>query len=297
MTRLALAAIACVMLALAPSASMAEANFGPAAGLGLAAPAPPPVDRVGYAAPHGARLPGNARFTDTRGRAVTLSDYFGQRPLLVVLGYYGCSNLCSYVLQGLRQGLDAAGLRPGRDVEVVAVSIAPLETPALARRRMREVLGTDHADGWHFLTGHDAAIAAVTGALGFRYTYDAAGAQYAHAAGVTLASADGRIVAMLPGVAFARDTLRARLREAAAPAPAGGAAAMPRATQVSLDVTEAPQRWLLCFHYDPHTGRYSFAAMSAVRVVALAVLAALVGYACRAWLRERRRTRAVGPRR
>jgi protein SCO1/2 len=266
------------------------------------------VAQVAYAAKAGTPLPAKARFVDEHGRPVELGQYFGRRPLVLVLGYYGCSNLCSYVLRGLASGLDAAGLQAGRDIDVVVISIASLETPAMALHKKHDVLGGAAAaaqgKGWHFLTGQDDAIRAVTAALGFRYTFDASGAQYAHAAGVTVLAPDGRVVRMLPGVTYPRDVLRASLRDAAqqghlvpASLRAAGRAQGAGTTGGSdaLTSTEPPaQRWLLCFHYDPHTGRYSFAAMSAVRAAAIAALLALCGFVAQAWLRERRASQRQG---
>jgi len=226
--------------------------------------------RIDVDATHAAALPLDARFADERGRAVTLRDYVRDRPAILVLGYYGCSSLCSVVLEGLRASLGRAQLLAGRDAEVVVVSIAPLETPADARRRRAEVLGGDAAvEGWHFLTGSDTAIASLTAAAGYSYAYDAAAGQYAHPAGIMVFGDDGHVRARLPGVAFAPATLRSSL-DAVEPAPIGVG------------------RWLLCFHDDLLTGRYGATSTNAVRVAALLALVALGGYVARARRREAR---------
>ena len=238
----------------------------------------PPVDRVAFMPATGARLPLDATFTDERGRAVRLGSLVAARPAIVVPAYYGCSNLCTVVLRGLAAGLAASGLRTGRDVDVVAISIDPHDTPAVALRK-RRTLFPDGATGWHFLTGDAGSIARVTDALGYRYAYVATEHQYAHAAGVATIAADGRVGRILYGVAFAPGELRAALANA-------------RATQAPPpDVTFAhasvAPTWLLCFHYDPRTGRYTFAAMNAARAAGLLALLALVAYAVRALRRER----------
>jgi protein SCO1/2 len=252
------------------------------------ASAVPPIDQVAFAPARHATVPMDARFDDEHGRSVRLSDVVHERPAIVVPAYYGCSNLCTIVLHGVAASLRGSGVRAGRDGEVVAVSIAPLETPALALAKKREVLGSamhDAGDGWHFLTGRDAAIGRVTAALGYRYTYVAAEKQYAHASGIAIAAPDGRIVRVLYGVAFPPAELRRAL-----------AAARSATLQDSPISSVAPRegvvsKWLLCFHYDPKTGRYSFAAMNAVRAAGLLALFALVAYATSGWLRERRKPR------
>lgn len=242
----------------------------------------PPVDRVTFAPPPGAMLPLHAVFTDESGRRDELGAWLRARPAIVVPAYYGCSNLCTTTLRATHAAIDAAGLRAGRDVDVVAISIAPLETPALAREKKRDVLGdeaTRHDDGWHFLTGHEPAIEQVASRLGYRYTYVAAERQYAHAAGIAVVATDGRVARVLYGVAFPPRDLRAALAAATAPTTA---------INSRVETSGTASNWLLCFHYDPTTGRYTFVAMNAARAAGLLALAGLVGYATLAWRRERR---------
>lgn len=242
----------------------------------------PPVERVAFAPPPGAVLPLHAVFTDESGRRGDLGAWLRARPAIVVPAYYGCSNLCTTTLRATHAALDAAGLRAGRDVDVVAISIAPLETPALASAKKRDVLGdeaTRRDDGWHFLTGDEASIEEVTRQLGYRYAYVAAERQYAHAAGIAVVAPDGRVARVLYGVAFPPRDLRAALASAIAP---------PTAIDSPAETSGTAASWLLCFHYDPTTGRYTFAAMNAARAAGLLALAGLVGYATFAWRRERR---------
>jgi protein SCO1/2 len=225
---------------------------------------PRDVAGIGFAVVPGTALPARAAFVDEHGIRVRLGDYEGARPLLVVPGWYGCSNLCSLVLAGLARGLAQARLVPGRDVEVVVVGIAPLETPAMAAARKRAVLGDAPAVGWHFLTGPVASIDAVTRALGFRAAYDGSTATYAHAAGIVVADRGGVLHAMLPGIDFEPAALRAAL----AAANAGPA-------QADAVSESAPARWLLCLHDDLASGRYNAVAMAGARALGLASLAGL----------------------
>jgi protein SCO1/2 len=266
---------------------MTRAVFGAALALACtlafsaarAALALPPVDRVAFAPAQGARLPLDVTFADEHGRAVRLRAIVGARPAIVVPAYYGCSNLCTVVLRGVAAGLRASGLRAGRDVDVVAVSIDPHDTPAVAQQKKRALVPVGEA-GWHFLTGDAASIARVTNALGYRYAYVAAEHQYAHASGIAMVAPDGRIARVLYGVAFVPGDLRGALTAARLPPSA-----------VTLVHAGAAPTWLLCFHYDPRTGRYTFVAMNAVRAAGLLALVALVAYGVRA-LRRERNTRA-----
>jgi protein SCO1/2 len=234
-----------------------------------------PDEGVAFAPRMGATLPADARFRDDDGNAVRLGQLVAARPTLVVLGYYGCSNLCSVLLNGLAAGLDGTGLRAGDDFDVVVVSIDPLDTPAAARAKKLATLDrmTPARDprGWHLLSGGDADR--VARALGAQYRRDVAAAQYAHAAGVTLVARGGCVTGVLYGVAFAPSTLRARVRQAAA-----WRCGRDDPTAAAVAGETAPGHWLLCFRYDPHTGRYSVAAMDAVRLAALLPLLALGGW-------------------
>ena len=235
-------------------------------------------------------LPLDSQWRDESGRRAALADYLHARPAIVVPGYFECANLCSVVLQGLAAGLAATPLRAGRDFEVAVISIAPLETPAAARRRRDAVLGVSperHA-GWHFLTADDAAIRRVTQALGYRYAYDEPGHQYAHAAGLAIVGRDGRIARVLYGVAFASDALANAIAQAGATAKPHPAPAPQNGGALEASTSgDPPPTWLLCFHYDPRTGRYSFAAMTAVRGAGLVALLALAAGVVRLLRRER----------
>ncbi len=189
----------------------------------------------------------DAHFVDEHKDAVRLGDLVASHPAIVVPAYFECSNLCGVVLRGVAASLAAAGLRPGRDVEVVAVSIAPLETPADALAKKKTIAGAN--DGWHFLTGDDADIGRFTDALGYRYAYVPGERQYAHASGIAIVSPGGRIARVLYGATFAPAELRDALASARGAAP-------PLAAPLEAE----PRTWLMCFHYDPRTGRYSFVA-------------------------------------
>ncbi|HSO07898.1 MAG TPA: SCO family protein [Pelomicrobium sp.] len=230
-----------------------KATLLPAAVLALAAllpadaanpPAPAVLDTVGVEQRLGAPLPLGAALRDEAGRRVRLGDYFADRPVILVPGYYHCPNLCGSVWLGLQAALRQLPLAAGQDYTVVAVSVDPRETPTAARawrNRHLPASWTPDSRGWQLLTGDEAAIGAVMRAAGFRYAYDAAQDQYAHAAVVVVATPDGRVSRYLFGVRYGADDLRLALVEA------GGG----RLGSI------ADRLLLLCYHYDPATGRYS----------------------------------------
>jgi protein SCO1/2 len=233
----------------------------------------PPPPAVRFAPAAGARLPLGAAFTDDDGKALRLGALFGRAPVVLVPGYYTCPNLCSTVFEGVLQALALSGMHSG-DYQLVGLSIDPADTPARAAAKKRDYAGIlpGGAEQLHLLTGSREAIAAFAVALGYSAQRDRETGQLAHAAGFVVATPDGRVAHYFPGVRFDPAGLRAAVSAAATgQAPSFG-----------------QQLLLLCAHYDPAVGRHSAAALAAVRSVALAVLAGLLGWG---WRRRQRRLR------
>jgi len=193
--------------------------------------------------PHpGASVPGSLAFREAR-----LGDFYGRTPLVLVLGYEGCINLCGTTLDGVSYALRTAGLAPGRDYTALFVSVDPRDekAPHLARA------------GWHFLTGA-ASAARVAQTVGFEYYYDADSGEYAHPAGFVVLTPDGEVARYFEGVRYDADELRATL-----------AGAGRGETQSTFE-----RVLLLCFH-DPLGGRHTPAVMMALRLMIATLLAGL----------------------
>lgn len=227
---------------------------------------PGPLKAVGYDQRIGEKVPVDSPWRDEAGREVKLGEVLGgvgKRPAVLVLAYYHCPMLCDLVLQGVETGLKPLSLDPGRDFDVVVASIDPAETPALAAKKKREILeryarpGTE--GGWHFLTGSRDSIARLTQAVGFRYVYDPARNQFAHAAGMVILTPEGRVSRYILGVEFPARDIRLGLVES-------GHGKLGNIVDQAL---------LYCFHYDPTVGRYSAATLNILRVSAVATVVAL----------------------
>ncbi len=239
----------------------------------LGGPEPPPVawdQRLGE------RVPLDARFTDQDGRALTLGSLVDGRPVVLALVYYECPMLCTLVLRGLLDALREVGLDAGEDFSVVAVSIDPRETSALAaakRAACVKAYGRAGGDeGWSFLVGEEPEIRRLADAVGFRYTYVEATDEYAHGAGVSVLTGEGAVSRVLFGVTFEPRDLRLALVEAGQ-----GAIGTP-----------VDRILLRCFHYDPAHGRYGFAILGSLRLAGFLTVGALAGCVLRLLRRERR---------
>jgi protein SCO1/2 len=231
----------------------------------------------------GEALPLDVQFKDESGTVVPLRTYFGQRPVVLALVYYECPMLCNQVLNGLSKSLRALEFTAGHEFEVVVVSFDPRETPALAAEKKANYLaryGRPGAEqGWHFLTGPQQSIDALTAAVGFRYRYDPKSAQYAHASGIMLSTPDGRLARYYYGIDYPTRDLRLGIVEA---------------SQERIG-SPVDQILLLCFHYDPSTGKYSLAVMRLVQAAGAATVLSLGGFMFFALRRERRRIAAARP--
>jgi len=208
-------------------------------------------------------LPLSLKFKDEQGRDVTLGDYFGRRPVILVLAYYECPMLCTQVLNGLVSAIGVLNFSVGKEFEIVTVSFDPGETPELARGKKAAYIerykrpGAE--GGWHFLTGTQHSIIQLTRAVGFRYAYNAEVDQYAHPSGIMIATPDGKLSRYFYGIEYGPRDLRLALIEAA-----------DRKIGSPVD-----QLLLACFHYDPKSGKYSLAIMRLVQTAGVLTVVAI----------------------
>lgn len=261
----------------------------PACALLLAAAGPARADRpfdpfaaAGIEARPGAAVPAEAVLRDADGRSLRLGGLLGERPVILAPVYYNCPNLCGITLAALLDAVAALPWRPGDGFDLVALSIDPREGPAEATAARRAALDRLPQAGagarLHFLTGSAQAVAAVTDAIGFRYAWDPELRQYAHEAAIAVLTPDGRVARWLSGLD---------------PRPLDLRLALVEAGQGKLG-SAADRALLLCYHYDPKTGRYSGLVQAGLQAGGAATLLGLGSYVALALLRERRRGRRDG---
>ncbi|MEO8845082.1 MAG: SCO family protein [Kofleriaceae bacterium] len=195
----------------------------------------------------GAKLPLDLVFTDSTGAKVPLRSLFdGVHPVLLVLAYYECPQLCSLVLDAaataMRQ-LEGWGWKLGPRYRVATISFDARERIDQAARRQISVLaalGRADRTAWPFLVGDAASITGLTNALGFRFLRDPHTGTLAHTAVVFVVSPDGMISRYLYGINYPARDLKLALLEASD----------------GKTGSVADKILLRCFHYDPATQRY-----------------------------------------
>ena len=224
------------------------AVFGQGMGQGILSPPsnvrPPGLKNVGIEQRLNEQLPLNLLFRDEAGKTVQLGDYFGKKPVILSLVYYRCPMLCSEVLAGLEGSLRALSFNAGKEFDVLTVSFDPRDTPQTASEKKAAMLKSykraGAADGWHFLTGSQESIDALTKAAGFQYEYDPKSGQFAHTTAIMIVTPEGRIAQYYFGVEFPPTDLRLGLIQA---------------SQNKIG-NLVDQMILYCYHYDPQAGKY-----------------------------------------
>jgi protein SCO1/2 len=231
---------------------------------------PQVLQKVGVAQHLNQQLPLDASFVDESGKTVKLGDYFGKRPAILALVYYTCPMLCSEEMNGLTSSLEMVKLTPGKDFDVVIVSIDPSDSPEQAAKSkalyVKRYGRPETAAGWHFLTGQRPAIDAVTNAVGFGYVRvpgpDGKLSQFAHASSIEIVTPEGKLAQYYLGVEYSPKDMLLGLIEAS-----GNKIGSPVANILTY-----------CYHYDPQKNKHSLMVARVVQVGGMITVAGLGGF-------------------
>ena len=203
----------------------------------------------------GESIPLNLEFTNDKGELITLDKYFNKgKPVIMVMAYYECPMLCTFVLNGLTDVASQLSFVPGNEYQILTISIDPKETARLARVKKEthiEALNKPGSEnGWDFLVGAEESSKKLSDALGFKYYYDEERDEYAHPAVVFVLTEEGVISRYLFGINYPEKDLRFALMEASAG-----------------NIGDAFDKFLLfCFHYDPDEKGYVLFAGNVMKI-------------------------------
>jgi protein SCO1/2 len=232
------------------------------------------------------QLPLNLTFTDDAGQQVALGNYFGKKPAILALVYYQCPMLCSEELNGLVSALEMVRFVPGKDFNVVVVSIDPSEGTDLAAAKKRTYLKRyghpETANGWHFLTGTQPNIDALTQAVGFGYTRipgpDGRLTQFAHASSIEIVTPEGKLAQYYMGVEYSPKDMMLGLDEA------------------SSNRIGSPVENILtyCYHYDPTTNTHDLIIARVVQMGGLLTVVLLGGFMLVMFRRDYKHEHPIG---
>lgn len=242
---------------------------------------PKALKKVGIEQNLNGQIPLDATFKDSSGSQIKLGDYFGKdKPVVLALVYYECPMLCNEVLNGLTGSLKGISFDVGKEFDVVAISFDARENDKaeLLKNKKESYVARynrpNSAHGWHFLTGEQSEIDKVTEAVGFSYTFDERTNQFAHAGGIMIITPEGRISKYFYGIDYAPKDVKFGIME----------------SSENKIGNPAEQLYLYCFHYDPSTGKYGFAILNVLRLMAVATI---VGIGAMLFVFWRRKKNAV----
>ena len=224
----------------------------------------------------GASIPLDLVFQNEAGNDVRLRDLFKDKPVILVPVYYKCPMLCGLELKGLVRCLRAMDMTVGKDFDIIAFSFDPKEEHTLAAQKKRhyvQAYGRENsAAGWNFLTSSRASSESLCQSIGFQTAYDKRSGQYAHAACLVVATAEGQISRYHYGIEFVPRDMNLTLVEA---------------SNGQLG-TITDQVQLLCFAYDPATGKYGLAILRISQLAGMLTAVAILSYiGSRLWLERR----------
>jgi protein SCO1/2 len=212
-------------------------------------------DEVGIDQKLNDNVPLDCVFNDENGKQVTLGEYFHQsKPVILSLVYYECPMLCTQILNGMATSLKNLEFSAGKEFTVLSISINPDEKPPLAKKKQKTYVAeygrAGAENGWHFLTGDEPSIKKLADAVGFHYVYDPETKVYAHASGIMVATPEGKLARYFYGVEYEPRDLRFAIMEA------------------SKENIGSPvdKLLLLCYHYDPMTGKYGPVIQNVLRI-------------------------------
>ena len=264
------AAILCCALLCAPVFAQVSSYGDKQGGENAGDQLPQVLQKVGVAQHLNQQLPLDAAFVDESGKQVKLGDYFGKRPAILALVYYTCPMLCSEEMDGLTSSLEMVKLTPGKDFDVVILSIDPSDSPEQAAKSkalyVKRYGRPETASGWHFLTGQRPAIDAVTNAVGFGYVRvpgpDGKLSQFAHASSIEIVTPEGKLAQYYLGVEYSPKDMLLGLIDAS-----GNKIGSPVANILTY-----------CYHYDPQTNRHSLIIARVVQLGGMITVAGLGGF-------------------
>lgn len=238
---------------------------------------PQAVENVGVKEKLGQTINLDVELVDEKGQPVNVSSLTKKdKPTLLTIVYYTCPSLCNLHLNGLMESLEKVSLKPGKDYEIIAISMEPKDTPAIAADKKQNYMKTfnmsDYQEGIHFLTGPQTAVRKISEQVGFDYKWDDVGKQWSHASAAIFLSPQYKITRYLHGISFEPQNLKLAIVE----------------SSEGKVGTFADHFQLFCFNYSPKENRYALAAFNVMRLGAVFTLVILGLWLIPVWWRARK---------
>ena len=243
-------------------------------------PLPPALADAGIEEHLGAFVDRTLAFRDETGKSVVLGDYLSRgKPVLLNFAYFHCPMLCGLIQDAMVNGMKSMPWTPGREYEVLTVSMDTREGPQEAlpvKRHLLEKLGKAGAEsGWHVLTGGRKPVESLAASTGFKFNYLPDRNEFAHGAGLIFLSPEGKVSRYLYGVEFSPRDLRLALLDAS------------EGRALSLGDKLA----MFCYRYDANSKGYVLFAQNFMKAGGALVTVLLAFLLASLWRQELKRKR------
>lgn len=187
-------------------------------------------------------IPMDAMLVDEHGDTVIIGDLI-DKPTILNFVYFRCPGICSPLMDGLSNVIDATDLELGKDYQALTISFDHREGTVLAIQKKKNYLNLmekkeEAREGWCFFTSDSASIKALTESTGFRFK--PTGNDFIHAATLVIVDPTGKITRYMNGIYFLPFELKMSIIDAAEGKSA------PTINRVLL----------YCYSYDPEGQQY-----------------------------------------
>jgi protein SCO1/2 len=214
-------------------------------------------------------------FRDTAGQSFALESLRG-KPLVISLIYTSCHHVCPIITASIERNAEIAHEALGEDAfSIVTIGFDwQVDTPD----RMRMYASAKNIDvaGWHFLSGDEASVAAISEDLGFQFFPAPQG--FDHLSQTSIIDADGKVYRQIYGQDFDAPAFVEPLKELVFDTP----------REAGFVDHWVDSFKLFCTVYDPNTGRYAFDySIFTMIVVGVLCLGAILTFIVTEWRHAR----------
>ncbi len=211
------------------------------------------------------------KMIDESDNRLSLSS-FSKRPLILLLIYYDCPNICPLLAEDLASAINnIADLKVGSDYNVLVLSFNKNDTPEKARefhKRLQMSIKSPNVAKWIFATTNEEDIKSLTKAVGYRFFYSTEDRMFIHPVVYIFLSPEREITRYIFGLRPDPFSIRLAILESAK----GRIGKVPIASWITL----------ACYKYDSKSHGYIlnlpflFASVGVVMAVMIGILSCVV---------------------
>lgn len=185
------------------------------------------------------------KITDAAGKQMPLSSFSG-KPLLLLMIYYDCPNICPLLGEELADSLNQLGdLKAGKDYNVLVLSFNDqngLADASVFREKVKEKTANPDVNSWVFAIAQEQDVNAITESTGYRFFRSSEDGLFVHPNVFIFLSPERKITRYIFGTNPAPFDMRMAIMESMD----GKAGKVPLSSLVTF----------ACYKYDSESGGY-----------------------------------------